>query len=149
VYRGDPFGDVQSKEGFTGAGAYAQAKLLNVLFTLAVARRAAPEQVTVNMVHPGVTWTAMTRSQTWRTMPSWRWIWPLMRLAWRHGSPVKAARRVAFLAASPQAGACTGEYFERKPTPKSLSARELDPQLQERAWRLGSDLVAGAPTNIP
>lgn len=105
VYRGDPFGDVQSKEGFTGAGAYAQAKLLNVLFTLAVARRAAPEQVTVNMVHPGVTWTAMTRSQTWRTMPSWRWIWPLMRLAWRHGSPVKAARRVAFLAASPQAGA--------------------------------------------
>jgi NAD(P)-dependent dehydrogenase (short-subunit alcohol dehydrogenase family) len=149
MYKGDPFGDVQSEHGFTGAGAYAQAKLLNVLSTLALARRAAPDQVTVNMVHPGVTWTAMTSSQTWRTMPSWRWIWPLMRLVQRHGSPVKAARRVAFLAASPQAGACTGEYFERKPTPKRLSARELDPGLQEQAWQLGSDLVVGAPTNSP
>jgi NAD(P)-dependent dehydrogenase (short-subunit alcohol dehydrogenase family) len=149
MYRGDPFSDVQSENGFTGAGAYAQAKLLNVLFTLALARRAGPEQIAVNMVHPGVTWTAMTRSQTWRTMPSWRWIWPLMRLVQRHGSPVKAARRVAFLAVSPQAGTYTGQYFERKRTPKPLSARELNPQLQERAWQLGSDLVTGAPTNSP
>jgi NAD(P)-dependent dehydrogenase (short-subunit alcohol dehydrogenase family) len=147
MYKGDPFGDIQSERGFIGADTYAQAKLLNVLFTLALARRAAPEQVTVNMVHPGVTWTAMTRSQTWRTMPSWRWIWPVMRLLQRHGSPIKAARRVSFLASSPQAGACTGEYFERKQTPKRLSPRERDPGLQERAWQLGSDLVAAVPIN--
>jgi retinol dehydrogenase-14 len=147
MHKGDPFGDVQSEHGFTGAGAYSQAKLLNVLFTLALARRTAPEQVTVNMVHPGVTWTDMTRSQTWRTMPSWRWIWPAMRLVQRHGSPVKAAHRVVYLAASPEAGAYTGEYFERKRTPKPLSAREYDPGLQERAWQLKSDLVAAAPTN--
>src|SRR5689334_11354536 len=125
MYSGDPSGDVQSGKGFSGADAYAQTKLLNVLFTLALAKRAAPELVTVNMVHPGVTWTAMTRSQTWRTMPSWRWIWPAVRLVQRHGSPVKAARRVVYLAASPEAGAYTGEYFERKPTPKRLTAREL------------------------
>jgi NAD(P)-dependent dehydrogenase (short-subunit alcohol dehydrogenase family) len=147
MYKGNPFDDVQSEHRFTGADAYARAKLLNVLFTLALARRAAPQQVTVNMVHPGVTWTDMTRSQTWRTMPSWRWIWPVMRLVQRHGSPIKAARRVCFLAASPQAGACTGEYFERNRTPRRLSARERDPELQERAWQLGSDLVAAAPTN--
>jgi hypothetical protein len=70
-----------------------------------------------------------------------------VRLVQRHGSPVKAAHRVTFLAASPEAGACTGGYFERKPTPKRLSARELDPGLQERAWQFGSDLVADAPTN--
>jgi hypothetical protein len=29
--------------------------------------------------------------------------------------------------ASPAAMIHTGEYFERKPTPKRLSARELDP----------------------
>lgn len=117
MYSGDPFGGVQSERDFTGADAYAQTKLLNVLFTLALAKRVAPEQVTVNMVHPGVTWTAMTRSQTWRTMPAWRWIWPAVRLVQRHGSPVKATRRVTFLAASSEAGACTGGYFERKPTP--------------------------------
>jgi NAD(P)-dependent dehydrogenase (short-subunit alcohol dehydrogenase family) len=147
MYKADPFEDVQSKAGFIGADAYGHAKLLNVLFTLALARRVGPEQVTVNMVHPGVTWTDMTRSQTWRTNPSWRWIWPIMRLVMRHGSPEKAARRVAFLAASPEATAYTGEYFERKPTPKRLSTRELDPQLQERAWQLASTLLAGAATS--
>ncbi len=66
------------------------------------------------------------------------------RLACEGGPPCGLPRGL-----TPSGRACTGEYFERKPTPKSLSARELDPQLQERAWRLGSDLVAGAPTNIP
>jgi NAD(P)-dependent dehydrogenase (short-subunit alcohol dehydrogenase family) len=121
MYSGDPFGDIQSEKGYTGAGVYGQAKLLNVLLTLALARRAAPEQVTVNMVYPGVTWTDMTRSQTWRTMPSWRWIWPVMRLVQRHGSPVKAVRRVVFLASSPRAAAYTGAYFERQQT--GLAAR--------------------------
>jgi NAD(P)-dependent dehydrogenase (short-subunit alcohol dehydrogenase family) len=148
MYRGDPFDDVQSKAGFIGADAYGQTKLLNVLFTLALAKRIAPELVTVNMVHPGVTWTDMTRSQTWRTNPSWRWIWPVMRLIMRHGSPEKAARRVVFLASSPEAQAYTGQYFERKRTPKRLSARELDSGLQERAWELGSELVAHAPTSL-
>jgi NAD(P)-dependent dehydrogenase (short-subunit alcohol dehydrogenase family) len=147
MYKGDPFEDVQSNRGFIGADAYGHTKLLNVLFTLALARRTAPEQVTVNMVHPGVTWTDMTRSQTWRTNPSWRWIWPIMRLVMRHGSPEKAARRVAFLASSPAATAYTGEYFERPPTPKRLSARELDPQLQDQAWQLAAELLAAAPTN--
>ncbi len=147
MYKRDPFADVQSEAGFIGADAYGQAKLLNVLSTLALARRIAPQQITVNLVHPGVTWTNMTRSQTWRTNPPWRWIWPIMRLAMRHGSPEKAARRVAFLAASPAVSAYTGEYFERKPTPRPLSARELDQQLQERAWQLASALLASAPTN--
>jgi NAD(P)-dependent dehydrogenase (short-subunit alcohol dehydrogenase family) len=148
MYKGDPFDDVQSTAEFIGADAYGQTKLLNVLFTLALARRVAPELVTVNMVHPGVTWTDMTRSQTWRTNPSWRWIWPVMRLIMRHGSPAKAARRVVFLASSPEAQAYTGQYFERKRTPKRLSARELDSGLQERAWELGSELVAHAPTSL-
>lgn len=148
MYKGDPFDDVQSEAEFIGADAYGQTKLLNVLFTLALAKRVAPELVTVNMVHPGVTWTDMTRSQTWRANPSWRWIWPVMRLIMRHGSPEKAARRVVFLASSPEAQAYTGQYFERKRTPKPLSARELDSGLQERAWALGSELVAHAPTSL-
>lgn len=147
MYKGDPFDDIQSKAGFIGADVYGQTKLLNVLSTLALAKRIAPEQLTVNMVHPGVTWTDMTRSQTWRTKPSWRWIWPLMRLVQWHGSPEKAARRVFFLASSPDARAHTGGYFERGTAPKRLSPRELDPALQERAWQLGSELVARAATS--
>jgi NAD(P)-dependent dehydrogenase (short-subunit alcohol dehydrogenase family) len=147
MWKDDPFDDVQSTTApFIGSDAYARAKLLNLLFGLSLAKRRAADRITVNMVHPGITWTAMTRSQTWRTNPSWKWIWPIMRLIMRHGSPENAARRVAFLAASPSAGAYTGQYLERKHEPKRLSARELDPAMQERAWQLGLELVDEAPT---
>lgn len=147
MVKGDPFEDVQAENGFIGGDAYARTKLLNLLFGLALARRVAPDRVTVNLVHPGASWTDMTRSQTPATMPSWRWIWPIVRLAQRRGSPRRAARRVAYLASSPEAGAFTGGYFERGHTPRRLSARELDVELQERAWRLAAELVAAAPTN--
>ncbi len=143
----DPFDDVQSTaQPFIGAHAYAQSKLLNLLFGLSLARRLADDQIRVNMVHPGITWTDMTRSQTWHTNPSWRWIWPVMRLITRHGSPEKAARRVTFLACAPAAGDYTGEYFERRHTPKRLGPRELDRNNQDRAYQLAEDLVASAPT---
>ena len=89
----------------------------------------------------------MTRSMTAQTMPSWRLVWPLLRLLQRRGSPAKAGRRVAFVASLPQAVGYTGRYFERRRTPSRLSARELDPENQDRAWRLGAELVATAPTH--
>jgi NAD(P)-dependent dehydrogenase (short-subunit alcohol dehydrogenase family) len=64
----------------------------------------------------------------------------------RSRSPEQAGRRVAALVASPLAATATGAYFEAKPTPRRLSARELDRQLQERAWQLGCELVAEART---
>lgn len=143
----DAFDDVHSTTvPFVGSDAYARAKLLNLLFGQSLTTRLGADRITVNMVHPGVTWTDMTRSQTWRTNPSWKWIWPIMRLIMRHGAPDKAARRVAFLACSPEASRYTGQYFERARQPKRLSARELDPAMQHRAWQLGVELVASAPT---
>jgi hypothetical protein len=63
----------------------------------------------------------------------------------RRGSPEKAGRHVAVVASAPQLRGHTGQYFEAKPTPRRLSARELDGELQERAWQLGTELVARAP----
>lgn len=147
MWKRDPFEDVQSREQFVGAEAYAQTKLLNLLFTLALARRRAPEQVTVNTLHPGLSWTEMTQSMTPETMPFPKALWPFLRLMQRLGSPAKAGRRVAFLASSPEVSAYTGAYFTGGPTPRQLSARELDEENQERAWRLAAELVATAPTS--
>jgi retinol dehydrogenase 14 len=147
MWKRDPFEDVHSREQFVGAEAYAQMKLLNLLFTLALARRLAHEQVTANTLHPGLSWTGMTQSMTPDTMPFPKPLWPVLRLAQRLGSPAKAGRRVAFLASSAEVGAYTGEYFSGKPTPTRLSARELNHENQERAWRLAAELVAGAPTS--
>jgi NAD(P)-dependent dehydrogenase (short-subunit alcohol dehydrogenase family) len=147
MWKRDPFEDVQSRQQFVGAEAYAQTKLLNLLFTLALARRLAPEQVTVNTLHPGLSWTEMTQSMTPETMPFPKPLWPVLRLMQRLGSSAKAGRRVAFLASSPDVAASTGEYFAGKTRPKRLSVRERDPENQERAWRLADELVAGAPTS--
>jgi len=146
LWKPDPFQDLQSTEHFVSGDVYAHTKLLNVLFSLALAKRLPAEQVTVNLVHPGMSWTPMTQSMTSQTIPSLRLVWPLVRLVQRRRSPVKAGQRVAFLASSPRVSGYTGQYFEGKPTPKRLSARELDPEYQERAWQLGAELVAGAGT---
>lgn len=101
LWKTDPFADVQSSQRFVSGDAYARAKLLNVLAGLAWARRLAADQVSVNLVHPGLSWTQMTQSMTAQTMPSWRLIWPVLRLLQRRGSPAKAGRRVAYVASSP------------------------------------------------
>jgi NAD(P)-dependent dehydrogenase (short-subunit alcohol dehydrogenase family) len=144
MWKPDPFEDLQWTRPFVSGAAYERAKLLNLLFGLALARRVAAEQVTVNLVHPGMSWTHMTQSMTSQTIPSMRLVWPLVRLVQRRRSPEKAGQRVASLVISPLAGVATGQYFEGRPTPKRLSARELDRELQERAWQLGYRLVADA-----
>jgi NAD(P)-dependent dehydrogenase (short-subunit alcohol dehydrogenase family) len=144
LWKPDPFQDVQSTQRYVSGDVYAHSKLLNVLFSLELARRVPAERVTVNLVHPGMSWTQMTRSMTSRTIPALRLAWPLLRLVQRLRSPERAGRRVASLVASPLAAATTGGYFEGRPTPRRLSARELDPQLQRQAWQLGCQLVAEA-----
>jgi retinol dehydrogenase-12 len=142
LWKPDPVQDLQCTRRFVSGDAYARAKLLNVLASLDLARRVAAEQVTVNLVHPGLSWTQMTKSMTSQTIPAFRLVWPLVRLVQRSRSPEKAGRRVASLVASSLAGTVTGQYFEAKPTPKRLSARELDPELQQQAWQVGCRLVA-------
>jgi NAD(P)-dependent dehydrogenase (short-subunit alcohol dehydrogenase family) len=146
LWKPDPFQDLQSTKHYVSGDVYAHTKLLNVLFSLALAKRLPAEQVTVNLVHPGMSWTPMTQSMTSQTIPSLRLVWPLVRLLQRRRSPEKAGQRVAFLASSPQVSGYTGQYFEGKPTPKRLPARELDPEHQQRAWQLGAELAAAAGT---
>jgi retinol dehydrogenase-14 len=146
MWKTDPFEDLQSTQRYVSGDVYAHTKLLNVLASLALARRLPAEQVTVNLVHPGMAWTQMTQSMTSETIPAYRLVWPLLRLVQRRGSPEKAGQHVAVVASAPQLTGHTGQYFEAKPTPKRLSARELDPEQQQRAWQLVAELVAGAPT---
>jgi NAD(P)-dependent dehydrogenase (short-subunit alcohol dehydrogenase family) len=144
MWKRDPFQDLQSTQRFVSGDAYARAKLLNVLFSLALAEWVSAEQVTVNLIHPGMAWTQMTQSMTSQTIPAFRLLWPLVRLVQRSRSPEKAGQRIASLVASPLASALTGQYFESKPTPKRLSGQELEPEYQRRAWQVGLGLLADA-----
>jgi NAD(P)-dependent dehydrogenase (short-subunit alcohol dehydrogenase family) len=122
MWKTDPFQDVQSTQRYVSGDVYAHTKLLNVLSSLALARRLPAEQVTVNLVHPGMAWTQMTQSMTAQTIPAYRLAWPLLRLLQRRGSPEKAGLHVAVVASAPQLRGRTGRYFEGKSTPKRLSS---------------------------
>jgi NAD(P)-dependent dehydrogenase (short-subunit alcohol dehydrogenase family) len=74
MWKPDPFQDLQSTQHYVSGDAYAHTKLLNVLCSLALARRLPAEQVTVNLVHPGMSWTPMTQSMTSQTIPSLRFV---------------------------------------------------------------------------
>jgi NAD(P)-dependent dehydrogenase (short-subunit alcohol dehydrogenase family) len=149
MWKRDPFADLHAQQRYIGIEAYAHAKLLSLLWTLALARRLDGAGVVVNATNPGMAWTPGTRALTPQAVPAWRWVWPLVRLLQRRASAEAAARSSVFLAAAKQAADITGQYFESKAQPKRPSPLALDVGYQERAWELAAALIASAPTFAP
>ena len=52
------FNDLQGEQSYSGARAYNQSKLANLLFTYELAKKLQGTSVTVNALHPGVVGTA-------------------------------------------------------------------------------------------
>lgn len=146
MWKRDPFADLHARQRYVGIEAYAHAKLLSLLWTLALARRLDGTGVVANATNPGMAWTPGTQSLSRQAVPAWRWVWPLVRLLQRRASPEAAARSSVFLAAAEEAASITGQYFESKAQPKRPSPLALDIGNQERAWRLAATLIANAPT---
>ena len=87
MWKGDLFSDLQSCETFSGVDAYNRSKYLNLLWTLALARRLEGSGIVVNALHPGTACTSMTKSSEPRSFPaSMRPLWPVLRLIQRIGS---------------------------------------------------------------
>jgi NAD(P)-dependent dehydrogenase (short-subunit alcohol dehydrogenase family) len=137
MWKRDPLEDLDSKDGYVAIQACAHAKLLALLFTLALARR--EDELLVNAVNPGMAWTPGTQALTREAVPAWRFIWPVVRWFQRRASPEAAARGPVFLASSPEAS-FSGRYLEGVKA-ESLPARILDHATQDRAWDLGATLV--------
>src|SRR5680860_941882 len=70
------FDDLQGERNYSGARAYNQSKLANVLFTYELARRLRGTSVTANALHPGVVSTAFGEEDPGRAQ---RLLVPLMR----------------------------------------------------------------------
>ncbi len=133
MHTGDPF---EEPAAYTAIRAYARAKQLNLLAAMSLARRLAGT-AHVNAVNPGMAWTPGVQALTPRSVPAWRFIWPLVRAVQRRASPEKAARVPAALALTP---AGTGHFYDG--TAKTLPPRLRDPALQDRAWQFAADLAA-------
>ncbi|SEN59443.1 NAD(P)-dependent dehydrogenase, short-chain alcohol dehydrogenase family [Methylobacterium sp. UNC300MFChir4.1] len=129
-YRGHiDFDDVEGARRYRAMGAYAQAKLANVLFTYALARRLRDSGITANAVHPGVVNTGFAKNTGGLLGAAWALMRPLLI------TPEKGARTSLRVASDPGLDGVTGRYFSHG-RPKVSSAESRDEAVQERLWAL-------------
>jgi NAD(P)-dependent dehydrogenase (short-subunit alcohol dehydrogenase family) len=119
--------DLQGERNYSGARAYNQSKLANVLFTYELARRMRDTSVTANALHPGVVSTSFGAEDPGRIQ---QLAVPLMRPFMQSQS--RGASTSVYLASSPEAERVSGRFYARS-RPKSSSKRRL--------WEVSADLV--------
>jgi NAD(P)-dependent dehydrogenase (short-subunit alcohol dehydrogenase family) len=129
--------DLQSLRFYSGWGAYGQAKLADVMFTYALARRLKGTEVTVNVLHPGVVSTNFLLTNNRNTF-----LTRLVRKATDLFSinEAEGAETSIYLASSPEVEGMTGGYFKDSRPAKSSPA-SYDQATQERLWALSEDLL--------
>jgi retinol dehydrogenase-12 len=121
------FDDLENKKRYTGLRVYGQSKLMNILFTVELARRLAGTGVTANALHPGVVATGFGRNTPGLFRSLIGLAKPFML------SPEKGAETLVYLATSPEVAGVSGKYFaksrEARPSPAAG-----DPEVARRLW---------------
>jgi len=121
-----------SGERFNGNKAYADSKLLLVMFTQEMSRRLVGCDISVNCVHPGVVGTDVFREYP-------RWFAKLLnRLI---SKPEDAAKYVVNLATASELKGVGGRYFSKSKM-KLSTGKDLSQELLERLWGQ-SELMTG------
>jgi NAD(P)-dependent dehydrogenase (short-subunit alcohol dehydrogenase family) len=137
------FDDLQGEQSYSGARAYNQSKLANVLFTYELARRLRLTTVTANAVHPGLVSTSFGASDPGRAQ---RLFVPVLRPFMK--SPAQGAATSIHTASAPELERMTGRYYA-KSKPTRSSRRSYDETVAARLWEVSAGLVgltAPAPT---
>jgi retinol dehydrogenase-14 len=129
------FDDLQGERSYSGARAYNQSKLANVLFTYELARRLRATSVTANALHPGVVSTAFGAEDPGGVQ---RLLVPFMRPFMR--SPAQGAATSIHLASAPDLERVTGRYFANS-TPRRSSKQSYDEATAARLWQVSAELV--------
>lgn len=134
--RGVTFDDLKRERGYSGFPAYAESKLMNILFTRELARRLDGTGVTTNSLHPGAIATGFGQNNK-----------GVLGFVTRHLSkyvlptPEQGARTSIYLCTSPDVAGTTGRYFanckEAKPTRFGV-----DDAAAQRLWALSEALCA-------
>jgi retinol dehydrogenase 14 len=129
------FDDLQGERSYSGARAYNQSKLANVLFTYELARKLQDTSVTANVLHPGVVNTSFGADDPAGVQ---RLLVPFMRPFMK--TPAQGAATPIHLASEPDLEQVTGRYFANS-KPKKSSQRSYDEATAARLWQVSADLV--------
>ena len=129
------FDDLQGERSYSGARAYNQSKLANVLFTYELATKLQGTSVTANALHPGVVRTAFGAEDPATVQ---RFLIPFVRPFMK--SPTQGAATSIHLASAPDLQQVTGRYFADS-TEKKTAERSYDQETAARLWSVSADLV--------
>jgi retinol dehydrogenase 14 len=132
------FDDLQGERSYSGARAYNQSKLANVLFTYELARRLQATSVKANALHPGVVRTSFGAEDPAVVQ---RLFIPFLLHFMK--APAQGAATSIYLASALDLEQVTGRYFANS-KPKRSSERSYDVATATRLWQVSADLV-GVP----
>jgi retinol dehydrogenase 14 len=127
--------DLQGERAYSGARAYNQSKLANVLFSHELAERTAATTLTANALHPGVVNTSFGAEDPGLVQ---RALVPFFRPFFT--SPAHGAVTSIRLASDPALQHTSGCYFA-KGRPAESSPASHDRAAATRLWRQSADLV--------
>ena len=136
------FEDLQGERSYSGARAYNQSKLANVLFTYELARKLRATSVTANALHPGVVRTSFGAEDPSGVQ---RLFTPLMRPFMK--APGRGAATSIHLASAPDLEQVTGRYFASS-KPRRSSRRSYDQAAAARLWQVSADLAGVTAAGI-
>lgn len=125
--------DLMLQNGWSPMRAYAQSKLANILFTVALAKRLQGSGVTANSVHPGVVGSGFGN------------VGGLFGFGWRLAKPFlltpeQGARTSLYAATAPELAGVSGQYFARS-RPATPRPQARDATAADRLWRESETLV--------
>jgi retinol dehydrogenase 14 len=129
------FDDLQGERSYSGARAYNQSKLANVLFTYELARRLAATSVTANALHPGVVSTSFGAEDPAGVQ---RRLVPFMRPFMK--TPAQGAATSIHVASAPELERVTGRFFANR-KPRRSSKASYDEAVAGRLWQVSAELV--------
>ena len=130
------FADLQGRDSYTGWPAYCQSKLMNVMFTYALARRLGDTAITANSLHPG-----FVRSKFGHNNPGLPGLVVRLSQILLAISPEAGAKTPIHLATAPELAGSSGQYYEKSLAVAS-SPESQDVEAQERLWDISTEMAA-------
>jgi NAD(P)-dependent dehydrogenase (short-subunit alcohol dehydrogenase family) len=141
-FRGEIDPDDLSMSDYDALDAYARSKLANVLFTVELADRLDPDEVTANAYHPGfVPGTGLYRDSS---LPVRLATGLAARLPVVGTSTDEGADGLVYLTDDDAVANVTGAYYAHRER-EEPDARAHDERLRERLWAVSADLVGVDP----
>ncbi|HEX9429936.1 MAG TPA: SDR family oxidoreductase [Candidatus Bathyarchaeia archaeon] len=128
------FDDLQGEKRFSGWRAYGQSKLAMILYTHELAKKLEGTGVTVNSAHPGVVRTNFAKNNGGLVMLGFRFLGMFFI------SPESAAKRILYVATSPDLDGVTGKYFTKMHEVRS-SQESYDDDSAKRLWQVSEQLT--------